>query len=281
MSDTTDAWEQLRAPFVDQDVEWRVQMSGATQRGPWAIVVPYVTSRAIQDRLDEVFGPECWRNEFREGPAGGVICRIEVRYGNAWIGKEDGAENTDIEKVKGGLSGALKRAAVLWGIGRYLYRINDTQFATIKAHGKRHEVRGKGRYVDKIKDSGAFFAWDPPSISSPNSGNGGPPAGPPSNPTPPPQPPANKQPRKQSAASPIHQILTPVMSQFEASGEEVGAFLQERFGMSGRKLDHRASQGDQAALGSIHECVRWIQAGRPPVSQWRDPGPDTTKNKAA
>lgn len=33
----------------------------------------------------------------------------------------DGAENTDIEPVKGGLSDAYKRAAVKWGIGRYLY----------------------------------------------------------------------------------------------------------------------------------------------------------------
>jgi hypothetical protein len=38
-----------------------------------------------------------------------------------WVQKWDAAENTDIEPVKGGISDSFKRAAVLWGIGRYLY----------------------------------------------------------------------------------------------------------------------------------------------------------------
>ena len=38
-----------------------------------------------------------------------------------FITKWDGAEDSDIEPVKGGLSDSMKRAAVQWGIGRYLY----------------------------------------------------------------------------------------------------------------------------------------------------------------
>ena len=38
-----------------------------------------------------------------------------------WIGKSDGADDSNIEAAKGGLSAALKRAAVQWGIARYLY----------------------------------------------------------------------------------------------------------------------------------------------------------------
>src|SRR5690606_35268028 len=40
-----------------------------------------------------------------------------------WITKWDGAENTDVQAVKGGLSSSMRRAAVQWGIGRYLYRL--------------------------------------------------------------------------------------------------------------------------------------------------------------
>ena len=41
--------------------------------------------------------------------------------GNKW----DAAENTQVEAVKGGRSGAMKRAAVQWGIGRYLYNLEE------------------------------------------------------------------------------------------------------------------------------------------------------------
>ena len=39
----------------------------------------------------------------------------------SWVTKSDSADYTDIEEIKGGASSALKRAAAVWGIGRYLY----------------------------------------------------------------------------------------------------------------------------------------------------------------
>jgi hypothetical protein len=116
----------LAAPFPPEDVEWK---PGAVTRDKTrGLAMAYISSRAVQDRLDEVCGPGGWRNEFRAAPEGGVLCGISVRVrredGQAeWITKWDGAENTDVEAVKGGLSGAMKRAAVQWGIGRYLYRL--------------------------------------------------------------------------------------------------------------------------------------------------------------
>jgi len=116
----------LAAPFPLDDVEWK---PGATTRDKTkGLAMAYISSRAVQDRLDEVCGPDGWRNEFRAGPGGGVLCGISVRAvredGTAeWITKWDGADNTDVEAVKGGLSNSMKRAAVMWGIGRYLYRI--------------------------------------------------------------------------------------------------------------------------------------------------------------
>ena len=72
------------------------------------LAMAYVDSRAVQQRFDEVCGPADWRNEFREGPGGGVLCGISVRIdredGTAeWVTKWDGADNSQVEAVKGGL----------------------------------------------------------------------------------------------------------------------------------------------------------------------------------
>ncbi|MEM6327698.1 MAG: Rad52/Rad22 family DNA repair protein, partial [Bacteroidota bacterium] len=113
-------WTRLAAPFPAHDVEWK---PGATTRDKKkGLAMAYITARAVQDRLDEVFGPGGWKNEFREGPSGGVICRIWFTNDDGeWVWREDGADNTDVEAVKGGLSNAMKRAGAALGIGRYLY----------------------------------------------------------------------------------------------------------------------------------------------------------------
>jgi hypothetical protein len=119
--------EILQAPFDDKDIEWRAQRSGMSKANrPYAILLAYVTNRAIQDRLDQAFGIGGWKNEYARAPEGGVMCGISIKLEDEWITKWDGAENTDIEAVKGGLSNSMKRAAVQWGIGRYLYNLDAT-----------------------------------------------------------------------------------------------------------------------------------------------------------
>ena len=146
-------WQKLTAPFPEEDIEWRIQSSGETNGKIWARVLAYVTNRAIMNRLDEVVGPENWKNDFREAPIGGVLCGISIRVDSEWITKWDGAENTDIEAVKGGLSGAMKRAAVQWGMGRHLYELKE-QFADISDKGE-HRAKTKG---------GKTFKWNPPKM---------------------------------------------------------------------------------------------------------------------
>ena len=46
-----------------------------------------------------------------------------MRINDEWITKYDGANDTKIESTKGGISDSMKRAAVQWGIGRYLYNL--------------------------------------------------------------------------------------------------------------------------------------------------------------
>lgn len=146
-------WTKLREPFPSKDVEWRVQASGSSNGNIWARVLAYITNRAIQDRLDSVVGVENWRNEYQKAPDGGVMCGLSIRIGGEWVTKWDGAENTDIEGVKGGLSGAMKRAGVQWGIGRYLYAL-EAYYANVSPSGANY-----AQTKDKTP-----FKWDPPSL---------------------------------------------------------------------------------------------------------------------
>ena len=149
-------FDDLKKPFPAEDIEWRLQSCGKKNGKIWGKALAYVTNRAIQNRLDEVVGAANWKNEFQKAPDGGILCGISIKVDGEWVTKWDGAENTQIEAVKGGLSGAMKRAASTgWGIGRYLYNL-DEGWANVKNDGK---------YSGKTKD-GDWFNWDPPALPS-------------------------------------------------------------------------------------------------------------------
>ncbi|MFE7064207.1 Rad52/Rad22 family DNA repair protein [Sutcliffiella sp. NPDC057660] len=116
--------EKLKEPFSAQDIEWRVQRSFKNNNSMKAIVVPYVQNRAIMQRLDDIFGPFGWENDFKEIHSG-VLCGISIWVNGQKITKWDGADLTNIEATKGAISGSMKRAAVQFGIGRYLYNLTE------------------------------------------------------------------------------------------------------------------------------------------------------------
>ncbi len=134
--------EELRAPFDAKDIEWRVQSATENNRGVKLLVLPYLTSRSIMKRLDEVFGG-FWQSNFdliNVGNKEAFQCRLSIKIGEEWITRSDASEVSDIEAVKGGHSNALKRAAVHWGIGRYLYEL-DNVWVELKDKGE-HYVNG-------------------------------------------------------------------------------------------------------------------------------------------
>lgn len=145
----------LNEPFDESELEFRVQQSGIKNGRVWARVFTYVANRAIMNRLDAVFGAGGWQNQFRV-EKDGILCGIGAKLpGTDWVWKWDGAQETDFEPFKGGISGSMKRAAVHWGIGRYLYNLEATWA----------KVCDDGAYSDKIKgDDGktTWFKWDPP-----------------------------------------------------------------------------------------------------------------------
>lgn len=115
--------QQLSAPFPREAIHWRAQ--SVTKDGTKALALAYLDARDVMDRLDEVCGPENWQSEVTETAKGRVICRLGIRTENGWVWKSDGAGDTAVEGEKGGISDALKRAAVSWGVGRYLYRLKS------------------------------------------------------------------------------------------------------------------------------------------------------------
>ena len=133
---------ELAMPFAPEDLEWRLQK--VVEAKELGIAVPYVTNRAIMGRLDDVVGPENWYNEFKPWHGAGgkeaQLCGLSIRYGDGFITKWDGAENSDIEPVKGGLSDSMKRAAVQWGIGRVLYNM-DVVFVNVEKRGKTWYIK--------------------------------------------------------------------------------------------------------------------------------------------
>lgn len=153
--------EMLDDPFAIEDIEWRVQQCGVASSGPWAMVLCYVTNRAIMKRLDEVCGKAGWRNEFLPAPGGGVMCGISIKVDGEWITKWDAAENTQVEAVKGGISGAMKRAAVQWGIGRYLYLLEE-RFAVCST--ERNNSWKKASFKDKQTNKFMNIWWETPTL---------------------------------------------------------------------------------------------------------------------
>ncbi len=151
---------KLKEPFSENDIEWRVQQSGETNGRIWAKVLAYVTARAIENRLDEVCGPENWKNEFRkEGENGEYLCGISIKIDGEWITKWDGCSasgtNSNIDGFKTALSGSIKRAAATgWGIGRYLYSLEEGWAVICE----------DGMYSAKLKDSNKWFKWNPPQL---------------------------------------------------------------------------------------------------------------------
>jgi len=147
----------LKEPFNTSEIEWRVERAGRKNGRIWALVLAYVTSRAIQDRLDAVCGVFGWENHLKENSKGGFICGISIpNEEGRWVTKWDGSDNTNIEAIKGGISGSIKRAASQWGIGRYLYHLDDG-FAIISDGGKL-----KGQFKENNKP--VYFKYDPPKL---------------------------------------------------------------------------------------------------------------------
>ncbi len=157
---------KLAEPFDEADIEWRVSRAGMKNGKVFCMCLAYCTNRAIQRRLDDVCGPGNWKNEamsvheLRSGPIA-IQVGISIRINDEWITKWDVSEPTNIEPAKGGFSGAMKRAGAQWGIGRYLYQLDET-FAEVS---EEHTKGWNWATLPEKKGGGSYY-WKTPKLPS-------------------------------------------------------------------------------------------------------------------
>jgi hypothetical protein len=111
---------ELSRPFDQKDIEWRV---GRLTKTGDTMVLAYVNVRTVQDRLNEVMGCDWQCKHINYGVK--TICHLGLKLDGEWVWRSDGAGDTQFEADKGGISDALKRASVAFGIGRHLYDLGN------------------------------------------------------------------------------------------------------------------------------------------------------------
>jgi len=124
--------------------KWRVQSTN--EYGSQCVA--YVDARDVQDLLDEVCEPHNWQVVYEEHK-GNLFAKIGVKIGDEWVWKSDCGTESNIEKQKGESSDAFKRAAVMWGVGRFLYSLKIIKIKeVISENGKFHPAQNGKRIWD-------------------------------------------------------------------------------------------------------------------------------------
>lgn len=166
-----EAYKRLKDPFDPSEVKWRVQQSGISSGGkPWVLVLAYISGRAVQNRLDEVFTGAGWRDEYKEF-GDGVLCGITAFLNHETltsVTKWDGASSipsggAGIDTLKTLLSNAEKRAAVKFGIGRYLYELKPS-FATCTIIKSRFDSKNNYASIKGKNGERVHVDWTPPEL---------------------------------------------------------------------------------------------------------------------
>lgn len=126
----------LKRPFDPKKISWRVGATNADKSK--GIALAYIDARDVMNRLDNVFGLD-WQCRYSHAETK-TVCEIGVLVDGVWIWRAGGAGDSDIEAEKGALSDAFKRAAVLFGIGQYLYGLPNT-WVELEAKGRSHVIK--------------------------------------------------------------------------------------------------------------------------------------------
>jgi hypothetical protein len=134
--------QDLHTPFPAAEIEWRVGSTNGDKTSGLALA--YLTARHVMERLDAVCGPENWQDRY-EFHGARTVCYLSLRIGDEWVTKADGAGDSDVEAEKGAISDALKRAAVKWGIGRYLYDLGNV-WVDVEPAGRSVRIK-KNQYA--------------------------------------------------------------------------------------------------------------------------------------
>lgn len=129
--------DRLSAPFPPESISWRV--GSTTSDKSKGMALAFIDARDVMDRLDDVMGAANWQDRY-EFHGARTLCYLTLRIDGEWITKADGAGDSDVEAEKGAISDALKRAAVKWGIGRYLYDLTSP-WVELESAGRSFRIK--------------------------------------------------------------------------------------------------------------------------------------------
>ena len=138
MEFTSEMQARLKEPFDLKYMSCRP--GGSSDNGATAMVLTYIDARAVQERLDEVFGPGGWNFDWEPAPdfvspSGTTRLAVKGTITAGGVNRSDVGQACDEEEpYKSAVSDALKRAGVHFGIGRYLY---DMPYVAWPLDGKR------------------------------------------------------------------------------------------------------------------------------------------------
>jgi hypothetical protein len=128
--------QKLLCPFPPSAVSWRIGRKSQDKTS--AMLLAYIDARDVMERLDKACGFGNWQCRYPLSESGLLICEVGIRVDGEWLWRSNGAGDTQVEAEKGKCSDAFKRAAVVWGIGRYLYGLPSPR-VKIDQYGKWSE----------------------------------------------------------------------------------------------------------------------------------------------
>jgi len=205
---------KLMEPF--DVVSWKPQTRPANKVGP-ALAVTYIDARDVMDRLDDVVGMGEWADSYDVLRAADKAWAVRCRLTLCGITKEDVGEG---ESPKEAFSDALKRAAVKFGVGRYLYSLPkmfadyDTEKNRFTPEGMKKLEETYARAIAALRGAGNQPAEATVPVPHPR-----PNPVPPSPPAPkPPQPPV-QAPSKNSS----HAQIMELFKALGAAGDDDGS----------------------------------------------------------
>lgn len=113
----------MKIEELKKEIPYRWRVQSFSKNKPMASCVAYIDARDVMDLLDEVVGAENWQSDYKD-VGNGVFAGIGIKVDNEWVWKWDTGAESAIEKEKGEASDSFKRAAVKWGVGRFLYSLD-------------------------------------------------------------------------------------------------------------------------------------------------------------
>lgn len=158
----------LAKPFTADKIRFKIQakLKSDPNKG---LIVAYIDARDVMERLDEVLGTD-WSDSYREvvlGSKTGIECSLTldgVTRSDVGDPESDGMDSS----MKSGYSDAFKRAAVKFGVGRFLYsmpklfasidgnKISESELPRLQ---KVAQAFLDGKYVEDEKEVAKERVW--------------------------------------------------------------------------------------------------------------------------